>query len=336
MWTRFDRASDPRCAARGKVPALTQLSSLMRWLVVGVMGLGTHAAFAAELAPGVPIFGERRFIEYVPGDLPIILSAPHGGHLEPEEIPRRDAGVRESDANTQELARAIAEVMHERTGRRLHLIICHLHRGKLDANREIKEAAGSDPLAQQAWRSYHAFIEDAGAAAVAKFGSAFVIDLHGHGHPGQRVELGYLHSTEQLAMDDAALNAPEYPAAGSLALIAARSPRPYTDLLRGEVSLGALLEAQGFKATPSPSAPHPLAPYFRGGYTIARHARASAKIAGLQIECFRAGLRDTAENRHAFAVALVSSLERFLPDQLGLTLDGRTAAPVPPAGPVGR
>jgi hypothetical protein len=195
-----------------------------------------------------------------------------------------------------------------------------LHRGKLDVNREISEAAAGQPVAEQAWREHHAFIDQACAAAVAKYGAAFLIDLHGHAHPTPRLELGYLHSTEELAQDDAALNTPRFAAAGSLSFIAARSRQPYAELLRGPASLGALLEARNFKATPSPSAPQPLAPYFRGGYTISRHCRAPEKVAGLQIECHRVGVRDTAENRRAFAEALVSALEVFLPAQLGLPL----------------
>ncbi len=111
-------------------------------------------------------------------------------------------------------------------------------------------------------------------------------------------------------------------AKGSLALIATPSRLPYADLLRGAHSLGAIFEANGFPATPSPSAPHPLAPYFRGGYTVARHCQAEKKVTGLQIECNRIGVRDTAENRLAFANALVKTLETFLPAHLGVTLKG--------------
>jgi len=294
----------------------------MNRILLCLLWLTALCARAAEPAPGVSTFAEHGYVEYLPGDLPIVFSAPHGGYLTPDAVTDRDGGVRQADVNTQELARTIAEVIHERTGHRTHLIICHLHRSKLDANREIGEAAGDDPLAQQAWREYHGFIEQARAAAVAKFGAAFFIDLHGHGHPGQRVELGYLHTIEELGQEEPVLNAPEFAAASSLHLIAARSPLPYAELLRGSASLGALLEASGFRATPSPSAPLPIAPYFRGGYTVARHCQAEQHTTGLQIECFRAGLRDTAENRLAFAHALVTSLEKFLPAQLGIALTG--------------
>ena len=50
-------------------------------------------------------------------------------------------GATEIDANTQELARAVADEFYTRTGHRVHLIASHLHRIKLDPNREIVEAA---------------------------------------------------------------------------------------------------------------------------------------------------------------------------------------------------
>jgi len=302
----------------------------MNRFLVCLLWLTALYSRAADPAPGAPIFGEHGYVEYLLGDLPIVFSAPHGGYLTPDEVAERTVGVRQADVNTQELARTVTEVIHERTGHRAHLIICHLHRSKLDANREIGEAAGDDLQAQQAWRDYHGFIEQARAAAVARFGSAFFIDLHGQGHPGQRVELGYLHSVEDLAREDSALDTPEVAAASSLRLIAERSHLPYPEIMRGGSSLGALLEGLGFPCTPSPSAPHPIAPYFRGGYSVERHCKVELDTVGLQIECFRKGLRDTAEKRLAFAHALVTALEKFLPAQLGIALTGDGAAPGSP------
>lgn len=304
---------------------------MIRFLLCSIW-LTAFAAHAADLIPGQSVFGAHRYTEYITGDLPVIVIAPHGGLLTPEEIPNRTQGVREADANTQELARTVAAVIHSRTGHHAHVVISLLRRSKLDPNREMTEAAEGNPIAEQAWREHHAFIEQACAASVEKYGVAFLIDLHGHAHPIKRLELGYLHSVEELAHDDAALNAAEFAAKGSLALIAARSRLPYAELLRGAPSLGALFEANGFRATPSPSAPQPVAPYFQGGYTVTRHCKAEKKVTGLQIECNRIGVRDTEANRLGFANALVKTLETFLPAQLGVTLGGKTAAPAPPVG----
>ncbi len=285
----------------------------------------------ADLVPGKSVFGEHHYIEYVPGDLPLIIAAPHGGYEVPAEIPSRKNGVTDSDANTQELARTIAAVIHAQTGRHIHLIICRLHRSKLDANREKTEAAGGEALAEQAWKEHHAFIDQACETAVKTYGVAFLIDLHGHGHADARVELGYLHSAPELAEGDEALNQSRIVALSSLRLIAEQNNVRYTDLLRGPHSLGALLEAQDFPATPSPRMPVPTLPYFRGGYTIAQHCDAKRHITGLQIEANRPHLRDTPEHRQHFAHALTSALDFFFHLHIGFGINGeRDQSPGPP------
>ncbi len=274
---------------------------------------------------GRGIFGEKNYIEYLPGDLPLVISAPHGGRETPDEIPTREKGVVQIDTNTQELARTIAEEIQARTGHRPHLIICRLHRSKLDCNREIVEAAVGNPVAEKAWGEYHAFIEQALAAAIAQSGRAFYIDLHGQNHRDRRIELGYLHSAETLELSDAALDAPAIATAGSLRRIAEKSKLPYSALLRGPRSLGALLETRGFPCAPSPERPTPVLPFFQGGYSIRRHVADSAPVAGLQIECTLAGLRDTAANRAKFATALVASLREYLAEHFDLRLSARQA-----------
>src|SRR5947209_6304170 len=74
--------------------------------------------------PGKSYFGRNRYIEYLAGDLPFILSAPHGGRERPDELPDREKGTFAFDTNTQELARAIAEELHARTNHWPHIIIC--------------------------------------------------------------------------------------------------------------------------------------------------------------------------------------------------------------------
>ncbi len=277
----------------------------------------------ADLVPGTSVFGEHNFIEYIPGDLPLVIAAPHGGQLTPEEIPDRTNGVNDTDANTQELARTLAAVIHAETGRHMHLIICRLSRSKLDANRDLSEAAQDSEIAAKAWKEHHDFIDQACDAAVKQFGVVFLIDLHGHGHADPRVELGYLHGALALADCDEALNESSYVNASSMRWIVERSQLSHAELLKGPQSLGALLEANGYPATPSPRMPVPTEPYFRGGYTIARHCKAERNITGLQIEANRQRLRDTAEHRLLFSRALAQALGTYFSQHLGFDLHGR-------------
>src|SRR5207249_8145611 len=165
---------------------------------------------AEEYQAGETYFGRNRYVEYLAGDLPFILSAPHGGRERPDELPDREEGTFAFDTNTQELAHAVATELHDRTGHWPHVTICRIHRRKLDCNREIVEATAGNPLAEQAWREYQTFIDAAQAAVIARHGRGLYIDLHGHGHAEQRLELGYLHSVDQLAADDVTLHMPQY------------------------------------------------------------------------------------------------------------------------------
>jgi N-formylglutamate amidohydrolase len=284
------------------------VKTLTLLLLTGALTAGHAQEPSAE-----PRFGTRRFIEFHPGQLPLILAAPHGGREKPADLPDRREGVLTMDANTQELARAIADAVAARHGTRPHLVICNLHRAKLDANRALAEAAQGSAAAELAWHEHHGFIEQACRTAVDRHGWAFLIDLHGHSHPEAQVELGWLHDAADLAQPAAALNATTFAARGSAELLARRSSLPYSEFLRGPTSLGALLENQGFPATPSPRLPVPTLPYFRGGYTLVRHCDTARGVAGVQIEANRPRLRDTEANRQRFAEALAAALSTFLP-----------------------
>ena len=294
------------------------------FLSLGVTLL-TATCFAADLTPGKSVFGELQYVEYIPGDLPLVVAAPHGGRETPADIPDRTNGVVDMDTNSQELARTFAEVVRTKTGHHMHLIISRLHRKKLDPNREAAEAAQGSVIAEKAWKEYHDFIDQACAAAVKQYGVCFFIDLHGQSHPDVRVELGYLHSASALAASDEELNKSAFIAKGSYQLIAAKSDLTYAQLIRGPASLGALLEKRGFPSTPSPRMPTPTEPFFSGGYTVVRHCDAKKNVTGLQIETNKTRLRDTKENRQKFAEVLVDTLQEYLPARLGIQLNGKPA-----------
>jgi hypothetical protein len=281
------------------------------------------AASAEDYVAGKTYFGRNQYIEYQAGDLPVILSAPHGGRERPSELPDREQGTFSFDTNTQELARAVAAELHSRTGHWPHLVLCRLSRRKVDCNREIKEAAAGNPLAEQAWQEYQGYLDAAHKAVVNQQGRGLFIDLHGHGHPTQRLELGYLHTAEQLAVDDEHLNDPRNAAESSLRAIAALSRTSYAELIRGQQSFGALMEKEGFLCSPSPSNPRPDAPFFRGGFNTQRHGRDAAPLAGLQIETNSRGVRDTGESRAKFARGLAATLDKFLEVHVGVSLAPR-------------
>lgn len=275
----------------------------------------TFVATATQPVAGTAYFGRNDYVEYIAGDLPLIISAPHGGTLTPTELPDRigTSITTVRDTWTEELARTIGNVFQTRSGGRPHLIIMRLRRSKIDANREVVEAAQGHALAERAWAEWHLLIEAAKQQVIARHGTGFYMDVHGHGHEIPRLELGYLLSRTSLALSDAALDSPTYENQSSIRTLSEASPASFPELLRGARSLGALFEAEGFPAVPSPASPNAgTAAYFDGGYNTARHAsRAGGPISGVQLESHFVGVRDTQANRELFATALVRVWQRF-------------------------
>jgi hypothetical protein len=263
--------------------------------------------------PGRSYFGKNNYIEYIAGNTPYILSAPHGGSLTPAEIPDRTSGETVTDSNTDTLARSISAAVFAREGKYPHIIICRLRRTKLDANRDLNEASEPNPYATQAWKEFQSFIDTAKQTVIREFGKGFYIDLHGHGHEIQRLELGYLLSSTALTLSDNILDNAIYGNSSSIRTMIPLSRLSFSKLLRGPQSLGSLFEIRGFPAVPSEMQPNPgSALYFSGGYNTQRHGSVGGGlISGVQIECNMKGVRDTDDSRRRFAEAVAETFDYY-------------------------
>lgn len=273
--------------------------------------------------PGESYHGRKGYTEYVPGTLPVVLSAPHGGTMEPAEIPPRSGGTQVTDLNTIETATAIRDAFVDALGAAPHLVILHLDRAGLDANREIGEAAMGNPFSELAWQEYHDFIEVARSTVESTWGRGLYLDVHGHGHEAPRVELGYLLDLGDLGLDDEALSDSPIGRDTSIRHAWERTGTPLAELVRGGTSLGGRLEAADIRAVPSPGEPSPgTEPFFSGGYSTRRHgSRDGGTVDGIQLELHRSGLRDTDANRRAFAAILAEAVRMWLQDHHGTDLD---------------
>lgn len=289
---------------------------------VGTSLTATFSATRTASHADSTYLGRNGYIEYRPGTLPLIISAPHGCSLRPAEIPDRTSGTTTMDLNTEELARAVAAAFEQATGERPHLVISRLHRIKLDPNRELGEAAGSNAYAQHAWREWMTFLEAAHSEVEADAGGLY-LDLHGHGHEIARLELGYLLTASQLAQSDAAIDAGALGAQSSVRSLVQRSGHSFSTLLRGDDALGTLFENAGYPAVPSRQQPNPgTAPYFSGGYNTDRFgSRSRGTVDAVQIEAHYTGVRDTPQSRSDFASALVDILEAYFLAHYGRALD---------------
>lgn len=274
---------------------------------------------AQTYVAGETYFGENDYIEYKAGNLPIVISAPHGGVLEPNAIPNRNCSgcVYVRDTNTEELIRQMYDAIFELFGCYPHVIINRLHRRKLDANRAIGDAADGNALAEQAWHDFHHFINAAKDSVFVKFGKGLYLDLHGHGHEIQRLELGYRITKSELQLPNATLDNDVYVESSSIKNLVKNNRNDLTlsELLRGPDSFGELYEDETFPAVPSQIDPFPFddESYFSGGYNTLQHgSELGGTIDGIQIECNMDGVRDTYNNREEFAASTAIAVKAYL------------------------
>lgn len=284
-----------------------------------------HVAPAAE-----PITGETGFIQYWPGDLPIVLSAPHGGRLLPKNIANRPFGKLLRDVGSLELAMELRIAMRRQFGVSPHLIVCQLARVKLDCNRELKEAAQGDPIAEKAWQEYHGFIRSAEAAVLARHPRGLYLDLHGHAHQKEQLELGYLLSREELLWPAQRLNRPDVAARSSIRLLEAFAKTDLATLLRGPQSLGGLLEQRGVPCVPSPAARLEKGDeYFDGGYSTEIHGSLDGTgLDGVQVEV-PISMANDPEQRRNLARAMADALEVYFAKHYEVVLSSPQPATPP-------
>jgi len=281
---------------------------------------------------GSGVFSRNQYIEYRPGTLNVILSVPHGGQLKPTHLPDRDCGslvdgrlvfdhkypkdrsftVRtKGDKFTKEFALALTEVLERKTGHRPHVIINHLHRLKFDSNCDRSEATFEVPEVVDAWLAYHTYIE----LAKKNIGQpGLYIDIHGHSHTENWIELGYVISGKKLNTRDYKANETSIHKLHEK-LISRGRHVSIQQLVSGPCSFGGLLSAiDGYSdmVVPSPKHPGPgTGQYFSGGYNVVRHgSRNGGEFDGIQIES-PLNKRMPAE-RDKYAEAVGSAVVEFL------------------------
>lgn len=287
-------------------------------------------------AHGISQFGFRNYTEYYPGsaDSILILTAPHGGLISPDDMPIRVRGcwngssctylhnctgvhgevvegkckaTTVTDLNTREIGLVMREEIAALTGGIYpHLVLCHLQRPYLDANRDIMAATFGDEDAITVYNDFHGFINKARES----LSPGLLIDLHGQGHPEAWVELGYLLRTAQLNYNNYTAS---QTSVWSLSNHTLQNLSSIQDLIYGPASFGGLLESKGYKTVPSPTHPSPgEGRYYSGGYITQTYGSMhGGNVDSIQIES-PGVLRYDDEVRTKYAKDLASSAVEFM------------------------
>lgn len=276
------------------------------------------SSVAAHWQSGDVFYGENQWTEVGVGNMPLIISAPHGGSVRPNAIPDRGCPniTTVRDTYTLELARAIEQELVEQYNLRPYVVISHIARTKVDLNREIEEATCGNAVMKRAWHNYHDFVDTAVSTAAANHGRAIFIDLHGHGHENQRLELGYSLNINELGRIFSGVDLEALGQKSSLRNLLRLEPNlSFREQIMGEYAFGTLMENEGVRTVPSKQDPHPFAneAYFNGGYNTRYYTSdAYPNVFGWQIESHYQGVRDTAASRRAFARIFAKAIIQYL------------------------
>jgi len=128
----------------------------------------------------------RNYIDFKEGNIPLILSVPHGGILECDSIPQRINGVLGIDKGTIKLSKNLIEQIgrnfeEEQLGAKTPFyIISMVRRSKIDLNRSEKEAYNQNSfLAGEIYKFYHDKIRECIHNNLHTFGRSLLLDIHG-------------------------------------------------------------------------------------------------------------------------------------------------------------
>ncbi|MCE2791147.1 MAG: hypothetical protein ACK56J_16215 [Planctomycetota bacterium] len=147
-----------------------------------------QAAPATEPATGVKL-DLAECVRVQKGELPIIISAPHGGNRAiPDVEPRTGEGLEKGpsgfftgrDVGTEQLALAVAVEVKKKLGREPWFVISRVHRKYIDFNRPA-EIGFEDPDARLVYEHYHGSLASACREVAEAHRCGLLIDIHGQG-----------------------------------------------------------------------------------------------------------------------------------------------------------
>ena len=260
---------------------------------------------------GQSYFGADNYIEYIPGDLPIIIVAPHDGALMPFSLATL-TDPRGNDNGTAETTQLLNTYLNTKTnGGTPHVIINNLNTSYLNPATDIDDGAGSQTATRNAYKEFHDFIEDAKSKVTQDWGKGHYIEIHGNGGTddewneiGVGVSDTYLNGTDEDILGR--LNV------SSLKNLATNGGIDFLQIVKGPASFGSLLQGYGWKSTPSQVNPKPgNNTFFFSGYNVQKHgSRYGGSIDATHLESYFVFMQSA--NRDQYTNAVAESLLTFM------------------------
>lgn len=128
----------------------------------------------------------KKYFELGIGNVPVILSCPHGGFKKPSLIPEINGAII-PDRNTLFLARRIIHSLKTKNIKIYH-IFCKMHRSRIDLNRPPGSLNAFDQRSSEAREIHYYFhnqIKKLVKECVSLYDRCLIIDFHGFTKPRQ-------------------------------------------------------------------------------------------------------------------------------------------------------
>ncbi len=261
----------------------------------------------------------KNYVKYYEGNLPIILSAPHGGDEKPSDIKTRKKGVFEKDDFTFELTEEIIKQFQKQVNKTPYCVIATISREKVDINRNITDAF-FDEKASIAYNQFHSLIKKARVQVRKEFKKGLYFDIHGQSHSHGFIEFGYLLNNDILKLKKKRLK--KYKNSSSIKTLSNFSSKSFIKQIKGKNSLGSLMSKKGFKSIPSKHIPYTKDEnYFEGAFNTFKYGSLDGGVInGIQVEFPYKNCRDSKKNRKKCAKAFVKAIIKFSKIHLGIDL----------------
>lgn len=221
----------------------------------------------APLRSDDPVKISAELLTRVPGDLPIILSAPHGGRQPIPNCPIRvGKGVSKfvtvNDTNTDQLAKLVAEAIEKAMKAKPYLVVAHFERKYADVNRPLADGVEHD-AAKPYHEAYHEFLKKSRQAVQKNWGRGILIDLHGQAADTNAIYRGTNSGQTTRHLID-------------------RFGKP---ALTGPESICGRLEKAGYSIQPKNDSDTKEDPRFSGGHIVATYgSKTDGSVDAIQLE----------------------------------------------------
>lgn len=231
------------------------------------------------------------------GELPIIVSAPHGGRKPIPDCPIRlgknvpkFASV--NDTNTDLLAKKVADAIEKAMKAKPYLVIAHFERKYADVNRPVEEGVENDK-AKPYHAAYHKFLKDSHDAVQKEWGRGLVIDLHGQAADKDAIFRGTNDFKTTRHLID----------------------RYGAGAVTGEKGILGQLAKAGYTVYPKNDSKEKENPFFSGGHIVQTYgSKTDGSVDAIQLEL--GGQQRTRAGMDAFAQDLAEAVATFAKEYL--------------------